>query len=235
MTSLATRLAEPLASTSHLLDLVVPPLAACHALDDFPDLVTAHGHSDAPVDVRRFVRRQLGLVQKVLVERVWPEWEAALVADDGQPGQLVLERFFIPPASAFASTSSSPTSPGAEIALSSYAVLTSVLSAKSASTLPPRSIELATDLLAKLVHVFNVEDMYLSTIAASGRSAVGPSGSVSEDEDDERADPAAVARFDSSLRHLSGVPTRAANAWGVMRNKQKGPAGPDLPTDLETE
>ncbi|GAA5894007.1 hypothetical protein JCM8208_001306 [Rhodotorula glutinis] len=234
-TSLATRLAEPLASTSHLLDLVVPPLAACQALDDLPDLVAAHGHVDAPVDVRRFARRQLGLVQKILVERVWPEWEAALVADDGQPGQLVLERFFVPPASSFASTSSSPTSAGAEIALSAYAVLTSVLSAKSASTLPPRSIELATDLLAKLAHVFNVEDLYLSTIAVCGRLALGPSGSASEDDDDERADPAAVARFDSSLRHLSGVPTRAANAWGVMRDKQKGCAGPEFPTDLDPE
>ncbi|KPV77335.1 uncharacterized protein RHOBADRAFT_51210 [Rhodotorula graminis WP1] len=219
-TTLATRLAEPLASTSHLLDLVVPPLAACHALDDLTDLVATHGHADAPVDVRRFVRRQLGLVQKVLVERVWPEWEAALVADDSQPGHLVLERFFVPPASSFASTSSSSTSSGAEIALSAYAVLSSLLSAKSASTLPPRSIELATDLLAKLVRVFNVKDLYLSTIAASSRSAVGSSGD--EDENDERADPVAVARFDSSLRHLSSAPTRAANAWGVMREKEKG-------------
>lgn len=145
---------------------------------------------------------------------------------------LVLERYFVPPEPAFASTSTSTTSAGAEIAMSAYAVLTSVLSSKSASTLPPRSIELATELLSKLARVFNLEELYLATIATSASDAAN----AGDDEDeDDHADPAAVSRFDDCLRHLAGVPTRAANAWGVMQGKQKGRAGPALPAELDVE
>ncbi|BGP38955.1 telomere binding protein [Rhodotorula kratochvilovae] len=226
--SLATRLSEPLTSTSQILDLLVPPLHALGTLPDVPDLVQRHARVDEALDARKFARRQLGLVQKILVERVWPDWETALEAEEGAPGLLLLERFFVPPTSSFASTSTSTTSSGAEIALSAYAVLTSLLSSKSASTLPPRSIEVATDLLVKLSKRFNIEELYPATIGSN------PSGSAAE-EDEDHSDPAALSRFEQGLKHLVGVPVRAANAWGTMREKHKGRVRSELPPELDVE
>ncbi|GAA6056593.1 hypothetical protein JCM3770_006657 [Rhodotorula araucariae] len=228
---LATRLSEPLASTSQILDLLVPPLDALGALPDAPDLVQRHTRVHEAFDARRFARRQLSLVQKVLLERVWPDWQAALEAEERPTGLLVFERFFVPPASSFASTSTSTTSSGADIAMSAYTVLTALLSYKSASTLPPASIEVATDLLVKLSQRFNVEQLYLATIGSKSTASAAV-GSL-DDEDD--ADPAAVSRFEQGLKYLTGVPHRAANAWGVMKEKHNGRVAVAFPPELDIE
>ncbi|BGO98415.1 telomere binding protein [Rhodotorula toruloides] len=217
--SLSARLAEPLASTDELLDLLLPPLQSLSLLSDQPSLAQRHARSPFPFRAERFARRQLGLVQKVLVEKVWPEWEGALEAEEGAAGLVIFERFFVPPPTAFASTSSDASSNGATVAISAYNVLSSVLSSKTVSTLPPRSVELALDLLAKLSSAFNVEELYMATVGSSALEK-NVDGAEPEDED-SFADPAAVARWETTQRVLLGVPTRAANARGVMQGKGK--------------
>ncbi|GAA5900638.1 hypothetical protein JCM6882_000928 [Rhodosporidiobolus microsporus] len=236
--SLAARLAEPLASTSQLLDLLVPPLHALSLLPDQPSLVQRHASSSAPIEPARFVKRQLGFVQKVLIERVWPDWEAALEAEEGKAALAVFERWFVPPpcpAPAFSSTSLDF---GAEVALSAYSVLSSILSSKSTVDLRPRSLEIASQLLVSLSRSFSVQEMYLATV---GRPTTPASNAVSDedDSDDEGgADPASLARWEEAMRNVVSIPTRVANAWGAMQEKQKLPnarPGVGVPPELDLE
>ncbi|BGP31065.1 telomere binding protein [Rhodotorula toruloides] len=217
--SLSARLAGPLSSTDELLDLLLPPLQSLSLLSDQPSLAERYARPPFPVQSERFVRRQLGLVQKVLVEKVWPEWEGALEAEEGAASLVLFERFFVPPPAAFASTSSDASSNGATVAISAYNVLSSVLSSETVSTLPPRSVDVALDLFAKLSSAFNIEELYMATVGSS-EAGKQIDGAETEDED-SFADPAAVARWETTQRVLLSVPTRAANAWGVMQGKRK--------------
>lgn len=212
--SLPTRLAEPLASTSQLLDLLVPPLSALDALPDHRDLASRHGEADGSIDASRFVKRQLGLVQKVLVERVWPDWEGALEADEGRAALAVFERFFLP-ASTIAS-SNAATNLANDIALSAYAVLSSLLSVKSAATLRPRSLEIIASLLVRLSAAFSVRQLYRATFCAADPAS---SGAAVDDEDE--VDPASLSRWEHGLKDLLAVPTRVANAWGSSKEKHR--------------
>ncbi|GAA6029657.1 hypothetical protein JCM8097_000988 [Rhodosporidiobolus ruineniae] len=224
--SLSARLAEPLASTAQLLDLLVPALAALSLFSDQPDLVSHHTSVQSILDPSRFVKRQLGLVQKVLVERVWPDWEAALEAEEGAGGPVVFERWFLPPPAS--------SSFGGEVALSAYSVLSALLSSKSTANLRPRSLEIASSLLARLSQSFNIEQVYFATLAnAPARMQEG-----SDDEDEDGADPASLARWELALKALVNVPTRVANALGAMQERQNVPAGragEGVPAELELE
>ncbi|KAJ8294457.1 DNA replication checkpoint protein tel2 [Rhodotorula toruloides] len=230
--SLSARLAEPLSSTDELLDLLLPPLQSLSLLSDRPSLAQRPARLPFTFQAERFARRPLGLVQKVLVEKVWPEWEGALVAEEGAAGLVVFERFFVPPPTAFASTSSDASSNGAAVAISAYSVLSSVLSSKTVSALPPRSVEIALDLLAKLSSTFNIEELYLTTVGSSGS---GKNVDTAEPEEEGSfADPAAISRWETTQRVLLGVPTRAANAWGVMQGKGKKVAR-EFPQELHPD
>ncbi|GAA5918510.1 hypothetical protein JCM1841_003273 [Sporobolomyces salmonicolor] len=231
--SLASRLAEPLSSVSQLLDLLVPPLVSLNLLPDQPSFATHYGASPTPLDPGRFLRRQLGLVQKILVEQVWPDWESALQTEKGPAGVQVLERWFVPPSNHDGAPSIATQGTSPKVALSAYAVLSSILSTKSASTLRPRSLEIVSQLLVKLSSAFNIAEIYLSVVGSSpARSPLAEDDS----DDDETVDPASLSLWEQSLRDLLQVPTRVANAWGAMREKQRLPTsrvGEGLPAELE--
>ncbi|GAA5985434.1 hypothetical protein JCM11641_000156 [Rhodosporidiobolus odoratus] len=235
--SLSARLAEPLSSVPQLLDLLVPPLQALSLLPDLPALSSCSSTASADIDSSRFVKRQLGFVQKVLVERVWPDWEGPLEADEGAEGIKVLERWFIPPLKAGSlnrsdDASSAASAAAAEVALSAYAVLSSLLSAKSAAGLRPRSLEIASQLLIRLSTDFGVEQVYLATLGSPAKAALTSSGS----DDEDSADPAFLARWDDTLKELLRLPTRVANAWGALHEKKKVPLhqpGLGVPPELE--
>ncbi|GJN89867.1 hypothetical protein Rhopal_002856-T1 [Rhodotorula paludigena] len=193
-------------SVMELLDLLVPPLSALDALPDHRDLASRHGEADGSIDASRFVKRQLGLVQKVLVERVWPDWEGALEADEGRAALAVFERFFLP-ASTIAS-SNAATNLANDVALSAYAVLSSLLSVKSAATLRPR-----------------VRQLYRATFCAADPAS---SGAAVDDEDE--VDPASLSRWEHGLKDVLAVPTRVANAWGSSKEKHR--LG-QIPAELE--
>ncbi|GAA5839496.1 hypothetical protein JCM11251_002741 [Rhodosporidiobolus azoricus] len=236
--SLSARLAEPLASTSQLLDLLVPPLQALSLLPDYPQLVQRHGSSSSPIDPARFIKRQLGFVQKILIERVWPDWETALEAEEGKPALVVFERWFIPPPTVSACSTSTAQGFGAEVALSAYSVLSSLLSSKSSATFGHRALEMASQIIVHLSRSFNVEQVYMTTLSKS--TPVSTSGMISEDDSDEDdgADPASLARWDEALKVMLGIPTRVANAWGVMQERQKLPTarpGAGIPPELDPE
>ncbi|BGP14942.1 hypothetical protein JCM10213_007256 [Rhodosporidiobolus nylandii] len=219
--SLASRLAKPLTSTAQILDLLIPPLQALSLLPDRPDLARRPSTSSASLDPARFVKRQLGLVQKVLVERVWPDWEAALEAEEGKDGLLLFERSFVPPPP---SAGSLPPLAG-EVALSAYTVLSSLLSGKSSAELRPRTLEVISHLLARLSSEFNVEQIYLATLGSSTKPSVRMQDGEDSDDEDDGADPATLERWEKTLKGLVGVPTRVANAWGLAQGSGKIPAG----------
>ncbi|GAA5992706.1 hypothetical protein JCM10908_006891 [Rhodotorula pacifica] len=227
-TGLAARLAAPLHSTAQLLQLLVPPLAHLALLPDHPHLCAQFASSqdddEPPLDSKRFLRRQVGLVQKVLVEKVWPDWEHAVEAEYGPAGRAVLERYFVPPSTS--STGDDHAEAAAEVAISAYGVLSSMLSAKAASHLQPRALELVLDLLAKLSSQFSIEQLYFATVgrprspsSSSLRKNSAPldkHATEPEDDADAEADPIETARWDATLRDMLAIPMKAANAAGAV-------------------
>ena len=210
---LAARLAAPFRSTAELLQLLVPPLAHLGLLPDFPQLCNDYGAAAAastnePFDTKRFLRRQIGLVQKALVERTWPDWEQAVVAQHGPAGVAVFERYYVPPPSGVEGVLSVN---AAEIAISAIGVLSSFLAVKTASQLHPRALQLVLDLLAKLSGRFSLEQLYFATIGRSSSRQGGPRGETGPEE----ADPLEMARWEATLRDILSVPFKAANAAGA--------------------
>jgi telomere length regulation protein len=220
---LSTLLSSPLSSTTQLLAFLVPPLARLGLVADQPQLVAEYPSPDLDINVNkdttRFLKRQLALVQKVLVERVWPDWEAALEAEEGQLGELVLERWFVPP--------SLDNPIHAEVAFSSYAVLSSLLSPRTKPPLQPRSVEIVLSLLVKLSSTFGLEQAYL---AIFGRSSTG------RRLEDAGADAQDAERWERVLKDLVSVPTKVANAWGSLTEAKaipQGRVGDGIPAELE--
>lgn len=123
------------------------------------------------------MKRQLGLVQQVLIdEKVWEDWEQAILMEEGRDGLVVLERWYIPPSASTTTTEGGRrfSENGGKIALSSYAVLSSLLSLQRRRTttndsprlpIQPRSLEIVSNLLVKLSKVFNIEEVYYHTLA----------------------------------------------------------------------
>jgi len=168
-----------------------------------------------------------------LIEKVWPDWEKAVEAEEGTEGSLIFERWFIPP-----STSSSNSKVTEKVALSSYSVLTSMLSAKSASNLQLRSLEIISSLLVKLNAVFNLSELYVTTLGDALKSkapVIQDSDSDEEEEEDERIDPTSSAEWEQSLKDIVGVPVRIANAYGIVAEKRGLRAGTNLPIELDLE
>ena len=212
---LATALAEPLSSVDQLLSLIVPPLARLGLLHDQSALLSRFPPpaAEGSDDTSKFLKRQLGLVQKVLVERVWPDWHAAVVAEEGeQVAQIVFERWFVPP--------SYDSLDHQEVSLSAYAVLLSLLSPRNQSPLQRSSLELVTSLLARLASAFSLEQAFAAT--------VGPST--------KEQDVQAVDRWDRTVKDLLNLPTKVANAWGSLAEKGAAPlgrVGASIPDELE--
>lgn len=212
---LAARLAAPFRSTDELMQLLVPPLAHLGLLPDHPRLCDDYGATTAPFDSQRFLRRQIGLVQKVLIERTWPDWEQAVVAQLGPASVAVFERYFVPPPSGAVGDLSVN---AAEVAISAIGVLSSFLAVKTASQLHPRALQLVLDLLAQLSSRFSLEQLYFATIGRSSSSSSskqgGPRGEAGPEE--EEADPLEMARWEATLRDILAVPFKAANAAGAV-------------------
>lgn len=158
---------------------------------------------------------------------MWPDWENAIKAEEGEEGLLVFERWFVPPIDGNTGDIASKVAP------SSYAILSSLLSTKSASTLRPRSLEIISSLLVKLNASFNIRETYLSTLSTS----LKPYVTISEDSDDEdeRIDPTILAVWDQSIKDLMGIPARVANAEGALSEKKGTRAGDTLPPELDLE
>lgn len=174
----------------------------------------------------------MGLVQKVLVEKVWPDWEKAIEAEEGREGLLVFERWFVPP-----TTCSSTSAIRGTVATTSYSVLSSILSTKSASDLQSRSLEIVSSLLVKLNSAFNICEVYLTTLGIDeqSRTPAKVEGDSDEEEEDERIDPARLAAWDTSLRDMVGIPVRLANIWGTLSEKRGVRLADSLPNELGSE
>jgi telomere length regulation protein len=207
-TPLATLLAGPLTSTDQLLSLVVPPLARLDLIHDQPELLerfpapAAEGSDDAS----KFLKRQLGLVQKALVERVWPDWEAAVAAEEGDAvAKVVFERWFVP--------ASFEDPRHAEVALSAYAVLSSLLSSRATPPLQRRSLELVLSLLARLASAFSLDEIYVAIL-----------GQLTEKNGRSSA-PQAAERWERVVKDLLSLPTKVANAWGTLADRAGVPMG----------
>ncbi|GAA5874898.1 hypothetical protein JCM3774_006563 [Rhodotorula dairenensis] len=220
-TSLAARLREPFASTDDLLRVLVPPLAQLALVHDHPQLVQDYAHAapaPAPalaLDRDRFLRRQIGLVQSAILERVWPDWHRAL---SSAQAAVVCERYFVPPPDAPApapADKAAAAEAADEIALSAYRVLSSYLSPSSRRRLPPHALSFVLDLVAKLSDRFSVEHLYYATIR---RRRPGAGSSLADDADpdaDADADPVQVQRWEFTLKDMLAIPDRAANAAAV--------------------
>ncbi|ORY83468.1 telomere length regulation protein-domain-containing protein [Leucosporidium creatinivorum] len=199
---LSTLLAEPLTSTNQLLSLIAPPLARLDLLQDQPELLerfpgpAAEGSDDAS----KFLKRQLGLVQKALVERVWPDWEAAVAAEEGdEVAKVVFERWFMP--------ASFEDPKHAEVALSAYAVLSSLLSSRATPPLQRRSLELAFALLARLASAFSLKEAYVAILGQS------------KEKNGRSNDSQAAERWERVVKDLLSLPTKVANAWGALADR----------------
>ncbi|GAA5892867.1 Tel2p [Sporobolomyces salmoneus] len=226
--SLSSRLSEPIESTAQLLELLVPPLIALDLVFDLPSSFLSRFRSPESIDPNKFVKRQLGFVQKILVEKVWPDWEKTVEAEEGTQGSLVFERWFIPPP-----VSTLTSTIGAKVAISSYAVLSSMLSTKTASTLQPRSLEIISDLLVKLQSAFNFSDVYNATLGQATRAKIVEA--ENSDEEDEQIDPASLSAWEQSIRDLLGIPVRVANAWGSISEKRGTRIGASVPVELTND
>lgn len=216
---LATLLAEPLTSTNQLFSLIVPPLARLDLLHDQPELLerfpspAAEGSDDAP----KFFKRQLGLVQKALVERVWPDWEAAVAAEEGdEAAKVILERWFVP--------ASFEDPRHAEVALSAYAVLSSLLSSRATPPLQRRSLELVFSLLARLASAFSLKEAYVAILGQP------------EEKNGLTNDSQAAERWERVVKDLLSLPTKVANAWGALADRagvSMGNPSDGIPVELD--
>lgn len=216
---LAMLLAEPLTSTHQLLSLIVPPLARLDLLHDQPELLerfpapAAEGSDDAS----KLLKRQLGLVQKALVERVWPDWEAAVAAEEGaEVAKVVFERWFVP--------ASFEDPRHAEVALSTYAVLSSLLSSRATPPLQRRSLELVLILLARLTSAFSLKEAY---VAVHGQP---------KEKNGRANDSRSAERWERVVKDLLSLPTRVANAWSALADRSGvsiGRPSDGIPVELD--
>lgn len=220
---LATTLSQPLTSTTQLFSLLIPPLVQLNLLSDQPHLTSlippSPSTSTTTFDPPRFLKRQLALVQKVLIEKVWPDWETTLEAEEGTTALLVFERWFVPPPPSKDNDSNSKYA--GDVAISSYAILSSLLSIKrtTTSSIQPRSLEIITSLLVKLSQQFNLEQVYLAVHSK-------PSEKNCNGNED--------MTWEATWKDLRNVPTRVANAWGALEDgKVQGRIGDGVPLELE--
>lgn len=199
--SLSTILSSPHASVDALLSLIVPPLDTLGLLPDRQNLVVKYSSpstsdvEDASAARQALLRRQLGMVQLALVEKVWPDWGQTLSSSEEQDlVDIVLERWFIPPRS----TDSGVRGP---IIRSSYAVLSSLLSRRKEKELHQTVLDLVTSLLVKLSTEYSLEDVYLSIFTVA--------------QPDSREEGKAVAHWEGALKDVLAIPVKVANVWGA--------------------
>ncbi|SDA01901.1 BZ3500_MvSof-1268-A1-R1_Chr10-2g02997 [Microbotryum saponariae] len=221
---LHTRLAGPITSTDQLLELLVPPLVRLGALPQelVSSLLSSSSSSSSvaapPQDPAKFIKRQLALVQRVILERIWPDWEHALSTElQGSPisARQLLSSWFIPDPN-LANTDASSLSN--EIALSALQVLCSCLSTHKSSPpqspLHPRSIHLVVRILSEWVTQFSLERTYRIIFAGEGVSM-----QVRED------------RWERILKTLMGMPILVANRMGEL-TVGKRTLGQNVPQNL---
>lgn len=215
--SLSQQLSTPIKSTNQLLSLLVPPLASLGLLADCPDLERRFASAASHGDPARFVKRQLGLVQKALIERVWPDWSAALAAELGEDqGRIVLERFFVPV--------NVTTGLHADVALSAQSVLLSLLASKTTPSLPPRSLEISFNLLARLGALLDFDSTYTSVFGTGPTEA-------------DLANATRTTRWQQIVKDFASLPTRVANAAGAAPPNRVHPIDRrslSIPAELET-
>lgn len=213
--TLSTALSAPLSSVTHLLSLLVPPLAVLGQLADRSDLVRSYTSAPVPsgdelqLSRTTFLKRQLGLVQHAVAQTLWLDWSQELEREELGLAQVVLGRWLVP--IPFEGDSATAT----ELAKSSYGILLAALSRRESA---PKLIDLVVDFLERLARTYNVKQLYLHIYG----SALG----------DERERTFASGRWETALKNLVSVPARVANACGDAAIKTQTRVGVNIPDGL---
>ncbi|KAK4051669.1 telomere binding protein [Microbotryomycetes sp. JL221] len=225
-------------SLDTLRNLLYTPLYRLGLLSDQPkSLLDSYGiaeHGKGPLDSNKFFKRQLALVQRVIVERVWPDWSTALDDHD----KSLLTRWFCPPSE----IANSEDDVVGHVAISAWSVLATTLSTsdklqRSNQTLEGghdhkrrltrESVELSFNMLMTLSNRFSLNGAY-STIfraplADSGKGKGKTTDTIIEYE-----------QWQQFVKTMVSIPTRAANAWGVLQ-EASGLTGGNLMRDMPKE
>lgn len=155
----------------------------------------------------RIIRRYLPSIQLSLLTAQLPTFLPAL--DD--TGQQLLKSLFVP------SRQVEGISVRREIALSTYLILSSCLSTKSATPLPRESRQYVLDLLSD-VTAYDIGDIHWSV------------GSISDSTEGSKESTARQLRWEDAVTSIIGLPGKIANAVG--RWKSEGWTG-ETPVKLE--
>lgn len=211
--SLSQQLSSSIKSTDELLGLLVPPLAQMDLLSDDSELASRY---QGTCDIARLLKRQIGLVQKVLIAKVWPDWSHALTAELGpERARRIIDRWFVPP--------SCVKMEHATIAASALSVLRSLLSTSLNPPLSPPALEITLERLARLSGVYTIQTAYQAIFSSNSSPAEGI-----------RADAGADAQWRMTVNDFMSLPTRVANAVGLAASVQgNGPWSMNIPSDLE--
>ncbi|KAL8286865.1 hypothetical protein RQP46_003871 [Phenoliferia psychrophenolica] len=190
MSSVASRLNEPISSVDELVTLLSPILASLSLL---PSSLTPPP-LDPPTPAS-LLKRQLSQIQSTLITSLWLTWEHAL--DPQLPAQLLFRPLLVPPPDAPFAT---------EIALSAYNTIISLLSSSSSSTTkhsPTGPLHHAPTLI--LVATL-LKDLHLQYKLDNLARVVFKTGTTQLE----------LQRWTAVLRDLVQVPTKVANAAGAF-------------------
>lgn len=210
-TNLAELLSGSLGSTGQILSLVVPFLHLMHLIDDRPDLIATYATQEDQDRVRRaaFMKRQLGFVQKVIIEKVWHDWEKEMDKEEMGLSQVVLTRFIVPPTLSDREEDSAAETESrqirTDIALSSYSILLSLLSRRSTSSpLHPSTLQFISKSLEQLSASYGVKEVFIGIFFSSNG------------QEREKSLVIQLNRWETALKLLTSVPAKVANAFGAM-------------------
>lgn len=245
--SLATQLGEPLLSVQHLIELVAPVLRLLDLCKDRPDLINCEakaddeaGYEDTIRQRDGFLKRQIGFVQKVIVEKVWIDWESELERTEVGLSEIILGRLIVPPVyddhyDLDGYDMEGSTSPydrrqiWTEIASSSYAVLLDLISRRSNPTAPalhPSALLFITKSLDRLSRSFTLREEYFGTFGTFCAATTNA---------DARSNVLSLNQWETRIKRLMSVPTKVANACGVAATARgDGRVAMDVPFALST-
>lgn len=244
MTTLSQQLSLPLTSTQQLKDLLVPYLDLLQLIPDRQDLITSTSTTlpstftsidlshDRITKRNLFLKRQLGLVQKILIESVWSDWEVVLSSEEEDTDlvEVLFERWFIP---LLPEEVGQDRDLAIEIAISSYAILNSLLlqPRSSSKLLRKESLIIITRLLSKLTSIYTIDILYPTVFQSTSSNEEGDE----VEEEEERSITKASAKWDLLFKDIYTIPAKISNAWGRIWESQ--PSSINLaemiPTSLE--
>ncbi|KAM0790027.1 hypothetical protein ACM66B_005356 [Microbotryomycetes sp. NB124-2] len=215
----AQTVSEPIKSVEALLDVLLTPLAGLELLDDRLELAHKYTASlDDTFNAQKFLKRQVSLVQQALVERVWPEWAAALSQDQLK----LLQRWFCPSRGVNDHIR-------AQVCLSAWQVLSASLSGTTHRLSQPpsrQSVELASTLLVNLAQEFMFDEAH--TAIAIPADAKGKQ--VDRTGETIRSD-----QWHRFVKTVTAVPARVANAWGALNSENSVRSMQSMPGELQVD